>query len=62
MMAAHESLAAGARLADRYTVDSQISRGAMGAVYLARSDEGDEVAIKQLVDLRQAARFEIEAR
>jgi predicted Ser/Thr protein kinase len=45
-----------------YTVDAPISRGAMGAVYRARGEDGDEVAIKQLVDLRQAARFEIEAR
>jgi predicted Ser/Thr protein kinase len=54
--------AAGDRLAAGYTIDSPISRGAMGAVYRARSDDGSEVAIKRLVDTRQAARFEIEAR
>jgi predicted Ser/Thr protein kinase len=54
--------ATGSRLADSYTIDAPISRGAMGAVYLARADDGSEVAIKRLVDLRQAARFEIEAR
>jgi eukaryotic-like serine/threonine-protein kinase len=54
--------AAGDRLAAGYTIDSPISRGAMGAVYRARSDDGREVAVKRLVDTRQAARFEIEAR
>jgi len=49
-------------VAGSYTIDAPISRGAMGAVYRARSEDGIEVAIKQLVDLRQAARFEIEAR
>lgn len=53
---------AGERLAGRYTIEGPISHGAMGAVYRAASDGGDEVAIKRLVDLRQAARFEIEAR
>src|SRR4051794_23443475 len=45
-----------------YTIDAPISRGAMGAVYSARTGDGDQVAIKRLMDLRQAARFEIEAR
>jgi hypothetical protein len=54
--------AAGDRLTAGYTIEAPISRGAMGAVYRARSDDGSEVAIKRLVDLRQAARFEIEAR
>jgi predicted Ser/Thr protein kinase len=53
---------AGDRLAGRYTIEGPISHGAMGAVYRGRSDGEEEVAIKQLVDLRQAARFEIEAR
>jgi GAF domain-containing protein len=53
---------AGDRLARGYTIDAPISRGAMGAVYRGRDDEGRAVAIKRLVDLRQAARFEIEAR
>lgn len=55
-------LAAGSRLGDRYTVDDLISRGAMGAVYRARDVAGREVAVKQLVDRSQSARFEIEAR
>jgi hypothetical protein len=54
------------RLAGRYTLEAPISEGAMGEVYRARDPEGDpkgrEVAIKRLVDIRQAARFEIEAR
>src|ERR671929_562150 len=53
---------AGDALGERYTIEAPISRGAMGAVYRARSHDGAEVAIKRLVDLRQAARFEIEAR
>jgi GAF domain-containing protein len=61
-MTAEGEPATGSRLAGSYQIDAPISRGAMGAVYLARSDDGTEVAIKQLVDLRQAARFEIEAR
>ena len=54
--------AAGHRLAAGYTIDAPISRGAMGSVYRAHGEDGREVAIKRLVDLRQAARFEIEAR
>jgi eukaryotic-like serine/threonine-protein kinase len=55
-------LAAGNRLGDRYTVEDLIARGAMGAVYQARDEAGREVAVKQLVDRSQSARFEIEAR
>jgi serine/threonine protein kinase len=55
-------LVAGERLGDRYTVEGLISRGAMGAVYRARGADGWEVALKQLVDRSQSARFEIEAR
>ena len=54
-----------ARPGDRlgeYTVLSPISAGAMGKVYRARGPGGDEVAVKQLVDRSQSARFEIEAR
>src|SRR5688572_4526342 len=54
--------AAGDRLSGGYTIDAPISRGAMGAVYRGRDPAGREVAIKRLVDVRQAARFEIEAR
>jgi hypothetical protein len=55
-------LAAGHRLGDRYTIEASISRGAMGEVYCARDDEGGDVAVKRLLDVGQAARFEIEAR
>ena len=57
-----EDLEPGRRLAGRYTVLGPISRGAMGAVYRARGDDGAQVAIKWLIDRRQAARFDIEAR
>jgi hypothetical protein len=56
-------LSPGAELAERYEIVEPISKGAMGAVYRANDREGGEqVAVKRLVDLRQAARFEIEAR
>jgi hypothetical protein len=55
-------LQAGDTVDGRYTVVSPISSGAMGAVYRARDPDGREVAIKRLLDLRQAARFDIEAR
>ncbi len=45
----------------RYEIVAPISEGAMGAVYRARAGQ-EEVALKRLVDLGQAARFEIEAR
>jgi hypothetical protein len=46
-----------------YSVVGPISRGAMGEVVRARHvGSGSEVAIKRLLDLRNAARFEIEAR
>jgi hypothetical protein len=56
------ALAPEEQLAGRYTVESPISRGAMGEVYRARDAEGRPVAVKRLLDLRQAARFEIESR
>ncbi|CAN5457605.1 hypothetical protein BH20ACT19_BH20ACT19_01920 [soil metagenome] len=53
----------GVTLNDRYEVTAPISSGAMGAVYRAADTEtGTDVAVKQLVDSRHAARFEIEAR
>jgi serine/threonine-protein kinase len=53
----------GAELAGRYELIAPISSGAMGAVYRARDRETEaEVAVKRLTDVRQAARFEIEAR
>lgn len=53
----------GLTLNDRYEVTAPISSGAMGAVYRANDREaGVDVAVKQLVDTRHAARFEIEAR
>jgi eukaryotic-like serine/threonine-protein kinase len=59
---AEEALAGGHRLADRYTIEAAISKGAMGAVYRAVDEVGRRVAVKRLTDVRQAARFEIEAR
>jgi hypothetical protein len=48
---------------DRFEIKNSISQGAMGAVYRAFDREvGDEVAVKRLLDVRHAARFEIEAR
>jgi putative methionine-R-sulfoxide reductase with GAF domain len=48
---------------DRYEILAPISSGAMGAVFKALDREtGEEVALKRLLDPRQAARFEIEAR
>jgi tRNA A-37 threonylcarbamoyl transferase component Bud32 len=56
-------LGAGAMVGDRYEVLAPISSGAMGAVYKAMdAKEQRQVAIKRLLDTRQAARFEIEAR
>src|SRR4051794_31773197 len=47
----------------RYEIVEPISSGAMGAVYRAIDRaKGGEVALKRLLDLRNAARFEIEAR
>jgi putative methionine-R-sulfoxide reductase with GAF domain len=47
----------------RYEILTPISSGAMGAVFKALDHEtGEEVALKRLLDPRQAARFEIEAR
>jgi eukaryotic-like serine/threonine-protein kinase len=46
-----------------YEIVAPISKGAMGAVYRARHLEtGDEVALKQLIELAEMRRFEIEAR
>jgi len=57
------SIPAGLELKGRYEVLAPISSGAMGAVYRAADREGEaEVAVKRLVDVRHAARFEIEAR
>ena len=53
----------GAIFNERYEVVAPISSGAMGAVYRAIDRDTDkEVAIKRLLDVRNAARFEIEAR
>ena len=61
--ATSDDLPAGLELKDRYEVLAPISSGAMGAVYRAADREaGTEVAVKRLVDVRHAARFEIEAR
>ena len=56
-------LESGLSLEGRYEIVAPISSGAMGAVYRAVDrDSGGEVAIKRLLDVRHAARFEIEAR
>jgi predicted Ser/Thr protein kinase len=55
------SLPAGLRVGG-YEIDEPVSRGAAGAVYRAHGDDGRPVAIKQLIDSSQSARFEIEAR
>ncbi|MBA2506868.1 MAG: protein kinase [Thermoleophilaceae bacterium] len=53
----------GKTLADRYKVETPLSQGAMGAVFIARDQRtGGEVAVKQLIDPAQARRFEIEGR
>jgi putative methionine-R-sulfoxide reductase with GAF domain len=53
----------GEALHGRYEIVAPISSGAMGAVYRAVDREtGADVAIKRLLDVRHAARFEIEAR
>ena len=58
-----DELKPGTALEDRYEIVAPISSGAMGAVYRAKDREDDvEVAIKRLLDVRHAARFEIEAR
>ncbi len=53
----------GAIFSGRYEIVAPISSGAMGAVYRAIDRHtGQEVAIKRLLDIQHAARFEIEAR
>ena len=53
----------GTELGGRFEIVAPISKGAMGAVYRATDRElGAEVAVKRLLDVGQAARFEIEAR
>jgi hypothetical protein len=57
------ALEPGLVLGGMYSIISPISRGGMGEVVRARHlESGSEVAIKRLLDLRNAARFEIEAR
>jgi hypothetical protein len=53
----------GEALNGRYEIVAPIASGAMGAVYRAFDREtSTEVAVKRLLDVRHAARFEIEAR
>ena len=53
----------GDALNGRYEIVAPISSGAMGAVYRAVDRQtGSDVAVKRLLDVRHAARFEIEAR
>ena len=50
-------------LRGRYRMDAPIASGGMGTVYRGVDEErGADVAIKRLLDMRHAARFEIEAR
>jgi hypothetical protein len=56
-------LSGGEQLDGRYEIVAPISSGAMGAVYRAVDRETNtDVAVKRLLDVRHAARFEIEAR
>jgi hypothetical protein len=56
-------LSGGEQLDGRYEIVAPISSGAMGAVYRALDHETNtDVAVKRLLDVRHAARFEIEAR
>jgi hypothetical protein len=56
-------LGPGGVVGDRYEIVAPISTGAMGAVYRALDGKEErQVAVKRLLDTRQAARFEIEAR
>ena len=56
-------LETGTELAGRYTIETPISSGGMGAVFAARDgDRGARVAIKHMVEPRHAVRFSIEAR
>ena len=60
---AQAPLPPGIVVGERYTVEAPISSGAMGAVYRALdAQSGSDVAIKRLLDMQHAARFEIEAR
>ncbi len=57
-----EELPPGAFVADRFEIGERISAGAMGAVYRARDGDGEEVALKRLIQEGQRERFEIEGR
>jgi serine/threonine protein kinase len=53
----------GTVIAGRYRVGGSLARGGMGAVHGAVDVQtGEEVAVKTMLDLRDAARFESEAR
>jgi predicted Ser/Thr protein kinase len=57
-----EELPAGTRIG-AYATEAQISSGGMGAVYSGhRVDDGAQVALKLLLEARNATRLEIEAR
>ena len=56
-------IARGTRIGGAYAVEERISTGGMGAVYRGRRlADGAEVALKVLLEERNAARFAIEAR
>src|SRR4051794_16449559 len=54
--------AGGTLLEGGYRLGEQVSSGAMGAVHRGWSPDGEPVALKRLLDTRNAARFEIESR
>jgi predicted Ser/Thr protein kinase len=62
-MEAEHGVGGAGRLGGRYRIGERIAEGGMGTVYRGVDEEsGAEVAIKQLLHVRHAARFEIEAR
>ena len=58
-----QDLPPGTEIGGAYAVEARISRGGMGAVYRGRRlADGEGVALKLLLEERNAARFRIEAR
>jgi hypothetical protein len=60
---AEVTLAAGSEIGGAYAIEAPISSGGMGAVYRARRlADGQPVAVKHLLEERNAVRFTIESR